>query len=71
MSRLSVERIATEIEALSELDSEILMLRYIQELTDKEISRLLDIKESAVRKRLERARQRLAARLEEVGVYRA
>ncbi|HBT65675.1 MAG TPA: RNA polymerase subunit sigma-70, partial [Ruminococcaceae bacterium] len=42
---------------------------YIHELTNKEISRLLDVKDTVVRKRLERARQRLAALLEKEGGY--
>ena len=69
MSDLSIAEIAAKIETLSELDSEILMMRYIHELTNKEISRLLDVKDTVVRKRLERARQRLAALLEKEGGY--
>ena len=63
ISDLTVEEIAAEIEKLSKLDRDILMLRYIHELTHKEIARLLDVKGTTVRKRLERARQRLAMRL--------
>ncbi len=67
MSDIGLEEIAAKIEMLSELDSEILMMRYIHELNDKEISRLLDVKEATARKRLERARRRLAALLEKEG----
>ena len=69
ISDLSADTIADKIGTLSKQDSEILMLRYIHELTDKEISRLLDLKESTVRKRLERARRRLAETLEKEGCY--
>lgn len=46
-------------EELSLRDEQILRLKYLQELSHREISELLGIKESAVRKRLERARKRL------------
>ncbi len=71
ISALSVEEIADQMQALSRADGDILMLRYIHELSDKEIARLLDIREAAARKRLERARRRLAARLREVGEHHA
>lgn len=63
ISKLSIEEIVSEIRSLPEVDSEILMLRYIYELNDKEIASLLNIKKPTARKRLERARQRLSARL--------
>lgn len=67
ISDLTVEEIAAQMQELSRPDGNILMLRYIYELTDKEIARLLNIKEAAARKRLERARRRLAAQLRRGG----
>lgn len=67
LAELTVEEIAAGIEDLSKLDSDILTLRYIHGLTDKEIARLLNIHEAAVRKRIERARRRLAVQLRRVG----
>lgn len=45
-------------------DEQILRLKYIEEMSDEEISQLLLIGESAVRKRLERARRRFREVLE-------
>ena len=59
-----MKEIALEMDKLPVLDKEILLLRYIHGFTNQEIARLLKVKEAAVRKRLERARKRLAARLE-------
>lgn len=50
------------IQAMKKLkvqDEQILRLKYLQELSNPEIAKLLSIKEPTVRKRLERARKRL------------
>ena len=64
LSEATMKEIALEMDKLPVLDKEILLLRYIHGFTNQEIARLLKVKEAAVRKRLERARKRLAARLE-------
>ena len=67
LSAIALEKIIDKIKTLSEIDNQILMLRYIHELKDKEIAKILDLKDSVVRKRLERARQRLTALLTKGG----
>lgn len=58
-------RIVSKIRELSTPYSKILMLRYLDQFTDKEISDLLGINQAAVRKRLQRARKELKLLLEE------
>lgn len=53
------EYFAKALRELSLRDEQILRLKYLRDLSNSEISELLNIKESAVRKRLERARKRL------------
>jgi len=38
---------------------DVLTLKYVQEFSNEEIAKMLDISEAAVRKRLERAKRRL------------
>jgi len=57
------EVIVKRLKELSKDDAEILTFKYFQELKDKEIASLLKISNSAVRKRLERARKKLAVLL--------
>jgi len=61
--KLGTDIILKNIRELPESDSRILSLRYIVELSDKEIAALLGLTHSAVRKRLERARKKLAERI--------
>jgi RNA polymerase sigma-70 factor (ECF subfamily) len=57
--RLEAEELSVKIGLLPEMYREVLLLRHIQDYSHKEIARMLDINEAAVRKRLERARQKL------------
>ncbi len=57
------------IKSLSYIYSEILILKYINELSNSEISKILDISESLVRKRIERAKEKLKDKLIERGLY--
>ncbi len=50
---------------LCKADAEILYLKYSMELDHKQIARLLGISQTASRKRLQKARQRLAEKLKE------
>lgn len=50
---------------LCKADAEILYLKYALELDHKQIARLLGISQTASRKRLQKARQRLAEKLKE------
>lgn len=61
--------IADKIECLPEKYSQALMLRYIHGLSDKEISNILGLSHAATRKRLQRARVKLALLLEEGDTY--
>ncbi|NLC43669.1 MAG: sigma-70 family RNA polymerase sigma factor [Clostridiales bacterium] len=67
ISDLDLESIVEHMKKLHKNDSEILLLRYVHEMTSKEIAQLLDVKDAVVRKRLERARNRLAVLLEGSG----
>jgi RNA polymerase sigma-70 factor (ECF subfamily) len=48
-----------KIDLLPAIYKEALLLRYVHELSDKEIAKLLSLRPDAVRKRLERARQNI------------
>lgn len=50
---------------MSDTDREILLLRYIEELTNQEAAEVLGIEPAAARKRLGRAMRRLAELLDE------
>jgi RNA polymerase sigma-70 factor (ECF subfamily) len=67
LSRFSVEVILKNIKALAPEDGDIFLLKYDNGLTDKEIADVLSLNYAAVRKRLERARKRLALLLEKEG----
>lgn len=60
LGRISAERIKNAIRSLPEGDREVLWLRYIEDRNDREIAKMLSISHNAVRKRIERARKRLA-----------
>ena len=55
-----IDNIYTAIKQLSEADKNILYLKYREELSIKEISKALNIGESAVKMRLKRAKSKLA-----------
>lgn len=69
INKLDVAEIVSKIKLLSETDRNILTLKYIYDLSNKEIADILDIKGTTMRKRLERARQRLSTLLRETGDY--
>ena len=58
------ERIRRALTELSERDREVLQLHVWEELTAEQISQVLEVSPAAVWKRLQRARDRLAARLD-------
>ncbi len=57
------------IRSLDSIYSEVLVYYYLHEFSIKDISKLLNIKESAVRKRLSRGREKLAHMLVGRGLY--
>ena len=58
-NELTVQYVLEKIELLPEIYKEILTLKYVNDLSDKAAAGILEISNSAVRKRLERARRRL------------
>ena len=64
-----VENIVSKIEALPEIYRSTLIMKYLDEMSNKEIAKVLEISESTVRKRLERAKDMLAELLEKDGDY--
>ena len=62
-NRLTAELVAQKIAELPEKYSRVMMLRYLNNLNDKEIASVMGISASAVRKRLERGRNQLGALL--------
>lgn len=69
LTAFEAEYIASKIEMLPEIYRNVLVLKYLQELDDKEIADILSIKQATVRKRLERAKIMLAELLEKDGEY--
>lgn len=65
-SILNGQLILNEICKLSIKYREVILLYYYQELTISEISKALDVKESTIKARLVRAREKLKPRLREV-----
>ena len=65
-----VQKVREAIESLGEMDREIILLRYVEELTNAEVAELLEIDPGTARKRLGRALRRLSARLDILGVHR-
>jgi RNA polymerase sigma-70 factor (ECF subfamily) len=59
------DRVHTALEALEPRDREVLVLRYLEQLTTKEIAAVLGISEAAVKTRHRRALERLRRRLDE------
>lgn len=69
LATFDVEEIVSKIESLPEIYRDVLILKYLQELDNKEIADILNIKATTVRKRLERAKFMLAELLEKDGEY--
>lgn len=65
--KIEVEDIYSVIASLSDTYREIIELKVIHNLTDKEIADALGISNSAVRKRLQRVREILRVKLAERG----
>ncbi|MDE7422876.1 MAG: sigma-70 family RNA polymerase sigma factor [Lachnospiraceae bacterium] len=65
-SILNGQLILEEISKLSVKYREVILLYYYQELTISEIAKILDVKESTIKARLVRAREKLKPRLREV-----
>ena len=65
IEKLDEREIAEKIGKLSPIYRDVLMLKIFYELADKEISEILGIKNSAVRKRIERAKIMLKKILQE------
>jgi RNA polymerase sigma-70 factor (ECF subfamily) len=59
-----IEKVATAMEAISDLDREVLVLRFLEGLSTAEAAAILEISAAAVRKRLVRALERLRLMLE-------
>ncbi len=57
--RISAEYVAQKIRELPEQYSRVMMLKYLNQLTNREIASALGVSETVVRKRLERARREL------------
>jgi RNA polymerase sigma-70 factor (ECF subfamily) len=53
------------LEQLAAMDRELLVLRYLEELTTREIAAVLDISERSVRSRHRRAMERMARLIED------
>lgn len=63
--KINAEYVAQKIRELPEQYSRVMILRYLNQLTDREIASALSLSEAAVRKRLERARRELGRLLGE------
>jgi RNA polymerase sigma-70 factor, ECF subfamily len=59
-----LERVQTALENLEPRDREVLVLRYLEQLTSKEIAAVIGISEAAVKTRHRRALERLRGRLD-------
>lgn len=69
-SQFEVDAMVDKIESLSPIYRDVLMLHYVHDCSDKEIAKILHIHDAAVRKRIERAKQKLVALLkDEVNGY--
>jgi RNA polymerase sigma-70 factor (ECF subfamily) len=62
LASMEVQEALRFIQALPEIDRDVLMLRHIHGCSDQEIARLLKISNDTARKRLERAKRRLVKR---------
>lgn len=71
MCRESIERVRVAIDQLSSEDREILLLRYVEQLSTRETADILDLSVPAAKTRLFRAVQRLHRRLTSGGAPQA
>jgi len=59
-----LDHLARAVLKLPVIYKDVLTLKYVQEFSNEEIAKMLDISEATVRKRLERAKRRLEEILE-------
>ena len=64
MEQYDINKLVKTIEALPEIYSDILQLKYSQGLSDSKIAELLGLPSETVRKRLQRAKLKLAKEIE-------
>jgi RNA polymerase sigma-70 factor (ECF subfamily) len=57
---MTAEEVIKKIQLLPDIFREVLLLKFVHEMNDKEIAKVLGISPVAARKRVERARQRIA-----------
>jgi RNA polymerase sigma-70 factor, ECF subfamily len=65
------QQVRDAVRSMGETDREILLLRHFEELTNNEISELLDIDSGTIRKRYGRAIRRFREKLQEQGISRS
>lgn len=61
--KISIDSIVEEIISLPTIYRDVLYLSYVEDLTTQEISQLIDISNEAVKKRLQRGRNKLAEKI--------
>ncbi len=66
-TREEMVRLEHALARLSDLDREVLLLLFSEELTPRQAARVLGIGDTALRKRLSRARERLGQHLSQMG----
>lgn len=57
--KIQIEKLLEKIKLLPEIYSEVLTLSYVQDLSIKQIAKILDIQDATARKRLDRAKTKL------------
>lgn len=67
LQTLEMQSIVEVIETLADEDRDIIQLRYFYNYSEKEIAQMLDFKYDAMRKRLQRAKNKLGKLLKEKG----
>ena len=60
IAQMTAEEVIKKIQLLPDIFREVLLLKFVHEMNDKEIAKVLEISPAAARKRVERARQRIA-----------
>lgn len=63
IGRMSLESIVKQIKALPDIYRDVMLLKYLHDFSDKEISRVLKVTQPTVRKRLERGKAKLISLL--------
>lgn len=68
IDRINITDLVKRIDSLPVMYRDVLMMRFIYEYSNKETSKILNISETNVRKRLERARQKLMQKIKKESV---